>query len=84
MPLEKVLLHANKATQVRSKDIFMLMALWMEQYPSQIKSSTSVRPTGCLLVDKSDRIIALQSTGESHAIVRAILKSRMDPTGCDM
>jgi hypothetical protein len=65
--------------------MFMLTALWMEFYPTtEYKTVHSVRPTGCVLVDQRDRIISLQCTGESHAIVRAILKSPIDPHGCDM
>jgi pyrimidine deaminase RibD-like protein len=79
------LLKANKASQISSKDIFMLMALWMEKYPSlEPKTSQSVRKTGCVLVDKNDRILSLQSTGETHAIIRSILTSKIDPKGCDM
>ena len=88
------LLKANNKTRIRSRDAFMLMALWylfklfisrMEHYPSAAtKTVSSVRKTGCLLVDPRDRILSLQHTGESHAIVRAILQSTADPHGCDV
>eukprot|EP00842_Homolaphlyctis_polyrhiza_P005845 jgi/Hompol1/6261/HPOL_004925-RA len=66
--------------------MFMLMALWMERFPAKHPPVTSfaVRPTGCVLVSPTERVLALESTGEAHAIVRAILRSHMDPRGCDM
>jgi deoxycytidylate deaminase len=83
--IDNRLLKANSANRVRSRDMFMLMALWMELYPSNpTKTQTSVRPTGCVLVDQRDRILSLQHTGESHSIVRAILSSPIDPQGCDI
>ncbi|XJO71308.1 hypothetical protein BDV3_000846 [Batrachochytrium dendrobatidis] len=83
---DDALLVCNAATRIRSRDTFMLMALWMELYPcsSTPKTSQVVRPTGCVLVDTRDRVIALESTGEAHAIVRAILRCPYDPRGCDM
>jgi deoxycytidylate deaminase len=39
---------------------------------------------GCVLVDPRDRILSLQCSGESHAIVRAILSAPRDPHGCDI
>ena len=57
----------------------------MEYYPRQpSKTLNSCRQTGCVLVDPRDRILSLESTGESHAIVRAILKSPIDPSSCDI
>ncbi|KAJ3311418.1 hypothetical protein HDV04_004020 [Boothiomyces sp. JEL0838] len=79
------LLVANNATRVRSRDMFMLVALWMELFPQpKAKTLYGVRPTGCVLVDSRDRILSLQCTGESHSIVKAILSSPVDPIGCDM
>ncbi|KAI8893510.1 cytidine deaminase-like protein [Globomyces pollinis-pini] len=79
------LLIANNSHRVRSRDMFMLMALWMEWYPSPItKTLYAVRPTGCVLVDQRDRVIGLQYTGESHSIVRAILNCPVDPRGFDI
>lgn len=79
------LLKANNQHRIRSRDMLMLAALWMELYPStDLKTVYSTRRTGCVLVDQRDRIISLTCTGESHAIVRAILKSPIDPHGCDM
>ena len=83
--MSDTLLKANYQHRIRSRDMFMLTALWMELYPStKHKTIHSVRPTGCVLVDQRDRIISLQYTGETHAIVRAILTSPVDPYGCDM
>lgn len=52
--------------------------------PIRVKTLVGVRKTGALLVDQRDRIISLEATAESHAIVRAILKSPLDPRGCDL
>jgi tRNA(Arg) A34 adenosine deaminase TadA len=71
----------------------MLMALWMETFPHEPPKTNDSRPTGCLLVSPQDRILGmehngerygLQHNGESHAIVRAILNSTVDPLGCDI
>jgi hypothetical protein len=35
-------------------------------------------------VDSKDNIVAMDRTGESHAIVRTILSSTKDPKGFDM
>ncbi|KAJ3325364.1 Cytidine and dCMP deaminase domain-containing protein 1 [Boothiomyces sp. JEL0866] len=79
------MLVANNATRVRSRDMFMLIALWMELFPQpKAKTLYGVRPSGCVLVDSRDRILSLQCTGESHSIVKAILSSPVDPIGCDM
>ena len=84
MLIEDVL-RVNKSTSIGPKDTFMLMALWMELYPGPKPITLkSVRPTGAVITDQLDRIIQLSSTGESHAIVRAILKSPIDPQGCDV
>nr|KAJ3420278.1 Cytidine and dCMP deaminase domain-containing protein 1 [Polyrhizophydium stewartii] len=92
-------LRDSLATRIRSRDVFMLMALWMERHPGRTPAAAtpgargaapslgtpqSVRPTGCVLVDPRDRVVALESTGESHAIVRAILRCPHDPRGCDI
>lgn len=68
--------------RIRTKDMFMLFALYMELYPTN-KYSTA-RKTGCVLVDKNDRILALEYSSEAHAISRAILNTKIDPKGCDM
>ena len=84
MLIEEVL-KVNKATSIGPKDTFMLMALWMELYPGPTpKTLKSIRPTGAVITDQLDRIVQLASTGESHAIVRAILMSPIDPQGCDV
>jgi pyrimidine deaminase RibD-like protein len=63
----------------------MLMALWMEIYPRPTPlTSQNVRPTGCILVDSRDRVVALERTGEAHAVVRAILGSAVDVRGCEV
>ena len=82
------LLKCNSSTRIRSRDMFMLIALWMEKYPN-IPSvfqgrNGEARPTGCVLVDSRDRIVAMDHTGESHAIVRAILGCMEDPRGFDV
>ena len=79
------ILKVNKSTSIGAKDTFMLMALWMELYPSpKPLTLKSVRPTGAVIIDQLDRVVQLSSTGESHAIVRAILMSPIDPQGCDV
>ncbi|KAJ3331039.1 Cytidine and dCMP deaminase domain-containing protein 1, partial [Kappamyces sp. JEL0680] len=83
--MNEELLKANNDTRVRARDAFMLIALWMELYPVRpSKTAVAVRPVGCVLVDPRDRILSLQYSGEAHAIVRAILKSPVDPHGCDI
>lgn len=85
MPPESSLLICNRSTRIHSRDMFMLMALWMEKYPRRIPvTSHAVRPTGCVLVDARDRVVALECTGEAHAIVRAILKCAQNTQGCDI
>jgi hypothetical protein len=74
---------------MRSRDMFMLMALWMEKFPMDPLPLFrgrlgEARPTGCVLVDSKERIVGLDHTGESHAIVRAILSCSMDPRGFDV
>jgi deoxycytidylate deaminase len=65
--------------------MFMLLALWMEMYPREtVITSQAVRPTGCVIVDERDRIIALEHTGEAHAIVRAVLNCNADLKGSDV
>ncbi|KAH6582619.1 hypothetical protein BASA60_001864 [Batrachochytrium salamandrivorans] len=83
---DAALLTCNSSTRIRSRDAFMLMALWMERCPRQapLVTSLEVRPTGCVLVDPRDRVLVLESTGEAHAIVRAILQCVQDPRGCDI
>ena len=87
-PVSQFLL-CNSTTRIRSRDMFMLMALWMEKYPADPAPTYQnqigqARATGCVLVDTKDRIVALDRTGESHAIVRAILSCPSDPRGFDM
>lgn len=62
-----------------------LMALWMEKYPCPPRiTSNAVRPTGCVLVSPDDRVLALDRTGEAHAIVRAILNCENGVGGSDI
>ncbi|KAI8904009.1 cytidine deaminase-like protein [Gorgonomyces haynaldii] len=80
-------LLGNSNNRLSPRDMFMIMALWMEQYPTKQqdrKTSQAVRATGCVLVDPRDRIIALDRTGEAHAVVRALMRSAVDPRGCDI
>ncbi|KAI9202646.1 cytidine deaminase-like protein [Polychytrium aggregatum] len=79
-------LAANASNRIRSKDMFMLIALWMEKHPNQhaVSLSDSALPTGAVLVDAQDHIVTLETTGASHAIVRAILSASIDPQGCDI
>jgi len=78
------LLLTNSSTRIRSRDAFMLMALWMERYPYPQPLTNAAKPTGCVLVTPQERIISLQHNGEAHAIVRALLFSNIDPRGCDI
>jgi hypothetical protein len=78
------LLKTNSSSRIRSRDAFMLMSMWMESFPHAPPKTNDSRPTGCLLVSPQDRILVMEHSGESHAIVRAILKSTIDPLGCDI
>jgi hypothetical protein len=83
------LLASKSSTRIRSKDMFMLIALWMEKYPLSPpplfqNRLGEARSTGCVLVDPKERIVGLNHTGESHSIVRVILQCPVDPRGFDM
>ena len=57
------LLECNAARRIRRSDLFMLFALWMEYYPLQNDHDQQLLlPTGAVLVDSRDRVVALERT----------------------
>ncbi|KAJ1558573.1 Cytidine and dCMP deaminase domain-containing protein 1 [Nowakowskiella sp. JEL0078] len=82
----------EESNRMRSRDMFMLLALWMELYPNFDNKTDSlldnklhsINAIGAVLVSRNDRIIALEITKNAHAPVRAILRSPADAVGCDI
>ncbi|KAJ3382862.1 Cytidine and dCMP deaminase domain-containing protein 1 [Lobulomyces angularis] len=89
------LLLSNSSTRIRSRDAFMLIALWMQLFPKPVFFNAA-QPTGnnkfkfakirkgVVLVSAEERILVADSNGEAHAIVRALLNSPVPPKGCDV
>ncbi|KAJ3216754.1 hypothetical protein HDU67_009080 [Dinochytrium kinnereticum] len=56
----------------------------MELYPSTPPTTATALPTGAVLIDPRDRVLALDRTGEAHAAVRCILSASGEVLGSDM
>ena len=92
--MDSSLLLANSSNRIRSKDAYMLMALWMEMFPIDEKLERlppSTKRTGCILVSPQEKVLRfgisnliIEHNGAAHAIHRAILNSKVDPRGCDL
>jgi hypothetical protein len=77
---------ADGPTRIRARDMFMLMAMWMERFPAPppVFPAGAPRPTGCCVVDPRERVLVLECGGEAHAIVRALLRADSDLLGADV
>ncbi|KAI8808319.1 hypothetical protein BJ742DRAFT_772312 [Cladochytrium replicatum] len=85
--LSKLVVNPVSIGNNLAKDVALpTLMIWiqLQDQHSFSRSHQAVRITGAILVSQQERIIALETTGESHAIVRAIMRSPEDPKGCDI